>query len=295
MASHLSIRGRSDMSEEPNIAKLSNEILADRWKKQHDEEALGVLIKRNRPFVIKTAKKMKLFPCEGKLKSSVLDYDDILSIGDYAICKAAQRYEIEKGNKFLTYAGWWIFCELNKSQRDAYGCVALPQKVYTSMVSFTVEICRIEERDSSVTDHDAFEMAVKNLGITEKEGYELYNYAKAYLSWTSLDDDHFSNDDNSSSILDYQQDSSYEERAEREKQAQLIDLLIEHTPTLSKRDIYVLKAKYALDDKLGEASFQEIGKKCKCTRDRARQICDYAITELSKTAQAMGITPDMMG
>lgn len=282
------------MSDEKSVEKLSNEILADRWKKCHDEEALRVLIKRNRPFTIKTAKKMRLFPCEGKLKSSVLDYDDILSIGDYAICKAAQRYEIEKGNKFLTYAGWWIFCELNKAQKDAYGCVALPQKVYASVVSFTAEICRIEEQDNSIDDHDAFEMAIENLGITEKDGYMLYDYAKSYLSWMSLDDDRFSSEESNTCVLDYQADTACEERKQRHDRLELIDMLIKQTPSLSNRDVYILRCHFALGENHSEMSYADIGKSIHCTRERVRQLCDYAVGELSNTAQKLGLTSDMI-
>lgn len=282
------------MAPGENLSKLTNEILADRWKKQHDEDALGVLIKRNRPFVIKTAKKMRLFPSEGKLKSSVLDYDDVLSIGDYAICKAAQRYEIEKGNKFLTYAGWWVFCELSKAQKDAYGCVSLPAKVYANVVAFSVEICRIEEQDSHIDDHDAFEMAVVNMGLTEQEGYQLYSYARAYLSWMSLDDDRFSSEDSGTRVLDYQIDHSCEDRAVRKDRLETIDFLIKNTPSLTDRDVYILRAKYALGANHCEMSYSDIGKSINCTRERVRQLCEQAVIELGKTAQRMGLTPDMI-
>jgi RNA polymerase primary sigma factor len=278
-------------TEEPVI---SNEVLADRWKNERDAQALETLIKRNRPFVIKTAKKMRLFPCEGKLKSSVLDYDDILSIGDMAICKAADRYEIKTGHKFLTYAGWWIFCELNKAQKDAYGCVALPQKVYAQVVAFTSEINRIEEENSDISDTEAFRIAAKNLHISEAEGDQLRNYARAYLSWSSLDDDRFSADDSGARIVDYQADNSDEENVRTASNRELIECLIQKTPSLTQRDIYIIRSHFALNEDHCEMSYADIGKEINCTRERVRQLCDLAVIALANTAQSLGMGSELI-
>ena len=64
-----------------------------------DQLAIDALVKGNLRFVISVAK---------KYSGCGLSLEDLVSEGNIGLIKAAQKFDPQKGVKFITYAVWWI-------------------------------------------------------------------------------------------------------------------------------------------------------------------------------------------
>ena len=64
-----------------------------------DRKAKDELISRNLRYVIDVAK---------GYQGQGLPLEELIAEGNFGICKAADRFDPEKGMKFITYAVWWI-------------------------------------------------------------------------------------------------------------------------------------------------------------------------------------------
>ena len=83
--------------------------------KNGDDEAKRALVEANLKFVVTIAK---------KYRDEDIPFEDIISEGNLGLIRAAERYDASMGNKFITYAVWWIkayiqdFIERHDRNRD---------------------------------------------------------------------------------------------------------------------------------------------------------------------------------
>ena len=68
-----------------------------------DTEARNQLLQANLSFVQKQANKIW-----GQSGSGRIDVDDLIQEGCFGLMEAIDRFDPERGTKFLTYAVWWI-------------------------------------------------------------------------------------------------------------------------------------------------------------------------------------------
>lgn len=81
---------------------MSNEELCA-LAKGGDTEARNQLLESNLSFVQQQANKIW-----GQSGSGRIDVDDLIQEGHFGLIEAIDRFDPERGTKFLTYAVWWI-------------------------------------------------------------------------------------------------------------------------------------------------------------------------------------------
>lgn len=89
------------------MEKRSNEELAALAQKG-DEDAFELLWKQTEGFVIKQIKELK----ENYNFDIGRHMRDLKLCGKLGIAEGMERFDISRGHKFLTYAGWWVKKEL---------------------------------------------------------------------------------------------------------------------------------------------------------------------------------------
>ncbi|VEU70235.1 RNA polymerase sigma factor [Mycoplasmopsis glycophila] len=113
------------IEEEKELAKQM-EKGGFRGKRARDK-----LIQRNLRLVINNAK---------KYKNRGLTFIDLISEGNAGILKAVQKYDVNKGFKFSTYATWWIRQAITRAVADQARTIRVP----VHMVETINKISKIE-------------------------------------------------------------------------------------------------------------------------------------------------------
>ncbi len=74
-----------------------------------DERARARLIERNLRLVVSVAK---------RYRGMGLPFEDLIQEGNLGLIKAAERFDPELGNRFSTYAIWWIRQAMRRAIED---------------------------------------------------------------------------------------------------------------------------------------------------------------------------------
>lgn len=90
---------------------------------QGDLEARNELIETSIPFVINLASRINRFR-----RPPHMELDDLIQAGVFGLVRAIEKFDLKKGNNFLSYASYWI---RNQISREIHRCKAyrVPESV----------------------------------------------------------------------------------------------------------------------------------------------------------------------
>jgi RNA polymerase primary sigma factor len=93
----------------PTRRRLISEINLGRRVREGDESARSELIEKNLRLVIPIAK---------KYRGRGLPFGDLIQEGNIGLMRAADKFDLEKGFRFSTYATWWIRQAIQRAVAD---------------------------------------------------------------------------------------------------------------------------------------------------------------------------------
>lgn len=222
------------------------------------QEALDELVCANLRFVISVAKK---FQHQGLL------LEDLISEGNLGLVRAAQRFEGERGFKFITCALWWIRQAIVESITMNGKAIRLPlsrirdmAKVKKAMNEFNVR----ESRDP------VFEEIVKETGLSESK---VVMSMKAVNIMSSMDEpigeEDFTLGDTISDDTFKTDDSGVSEK---------IDAVNSILDTLTGREKMIIQLTFGVGAE--EKTIEEISETIGLGKERIRQIREAALRKL---------------
>lgn len=97
-----------------------------------DTEARDELVKANLRFVVTIALKYQRW----------LPLFELISAGNLGLVTAAERFDTTRGNKFITYAVWWVRQSILQTIADQSHLIRLPM----NQVGLLREMCRVARR-----------------------------------------------------------------------------------------------------------------------------------------------------
>ena len=232
--------------------------------KKGDEVAQEKLVKANLRFVVSVAK---------QFQNQGLSLGDLINEGNIGLIKAAQRFDVTRGFKFISYAVWWVRQGIMQAIADHQRVVRLP----LNRVSLLTKIGKASKvLEQEYERKPSTEELANYLDITTDEVSFTQQTSGRQLS---IDAPLSSGNESHNSLLDVIPDNKNTLPDKELMQESLKNEVENILAKLTEREAEVIRLSYGIGYEKS-ATLEEIGKQFNLTRERIRQIKEKAVRKL---------------
>ncbi len=257
-----------EINKVPLLSREEEDFFARKAAKG-DPEARENLVKANLRFVVNVAK---------KYQNQGLPLSDLINEGNIGLMNAIERYDVDKGYHFISYAVWWIRQAILKAICEKSRMIRLP-------LNRANELVQIQK-------------AAKTLQSEKGDDFEISDIADA----TNLKDDHVMNllniskdivsletpvyvDRGASELGDFIQDEEYQSPDDLAIENSLKEDINNVLDTLTEKESSIIQYRYGLNGH-SPMSLKDIGDRYNLTKERIRQIEKKAIKRLQHPSRS---------
>ena len=237
------------------MAALQKQVTEGRYAREH-------LVKANIRLVVNIAKKYRRY------SSSFLD---LIQAGNVGLIRAVDKFDYTKGNRFSTYATWWIrrsvLRHLNQKERN----IRLPnylstkiRKIHKVRKELTIKHSRTPTMDE----------VGKVLDISGEEVQRLLEYSQHTIS---LDEP--VGEDGDTYLQNYIENKNAPNPFSEVRQNLLSEDVLDALNVLTEREAQILTLRFGLGGSR-QHTLKELGEIFGITRERIRQIQKGALKKL---------------
>jgi RNA polymerase primary sigma factor len=252
----------NEINRIPLLSRDEEEKYA-RLAAHNDQSAKDRLVKANLRFVVNVAK---------KYQNQGIPLADLISEGNIGLINAIERYDVDKGYHFISYAVWWIRQAILKAICEKSRMIRLP-------LNRANELVQIEKARKLVQTNRGEEAEIKEIAnLLEMDAQHVTDLLNISRELISLETPVYTEKD-SSVVGDFVEDSSYttpEEYVVVQNLKTDIDSVLE---TLTTKEADIIRYRFGLNGK-NAMSLKEIGDQFHLTKERIRQIEKKALKRL---------------
>ena len=231
------------------------EVSLSRKARSGDRRARRRLIEKNLRLVVSVAK---------KYRGLGLPFEDLIQEGNIGLIRAVEKFEPEMGNRFSTYATWWIRQAVQRAVADKGRTVRVP--VHMGEKLRRLARTRGELASELGREPTGRELAGR-LGWTEEDA----RFAMRVLPDATSLERPVSAEDGASRVGELVTDEQASRVAEEVVEEAEMALLFEALGRLPERVRYVLVRRHGLDG--GEpATLRDLAEELGVSRERVRQL-----------------------
>ena len=264
---------RMYLKEIGQIRLLSAEEEVDLAKRvsEGDQDAKNKLTEANLRLVVSIAK---------KYSGRGLHILDLIQEGNTGLIRAVDKFDWTKGNKFSTYATWWIRQAITRAIADQARTIRVP----VHMVEVINKATRCNRKlVQELGREPTVEEIAAELGLPVEKIIEANRTAADTLSLDTP-----VGDEEDTSIGSFVEDERTPGPADATSNALLAEALKEILDTLTEREADVLRMRFGMYDGRTH-TLEEVGQIFGVTRERIRQIENKAIRKLRHPSRAKKI------
>lgn len=224
--------------------------------------ARDIMIESNLRFVVKIAK---------NYQNQGLPLSDIINEGNIGLMTAIDKFDVDKGYHFISYAVWWIRQSIVKAINEKSRAVRLP-------LNRTNELLQIQKAQKALMHSNGEEPTIDEIAKeTNLDPSNVETLMTISRELVSLDAPVFT-DNQTSSIGDYVE-SDNAQPDEVVMNTLLIEDINEALNILTPKEKDILEHRFGLNGK-ARMSLKEIGELYSLTKERIRQIEKKSLTKL---------------
>jgi RNA polymerase primary sigma factor len=249
LAGYLGCLGRS------RLLTSEEELHLGRRTRAGDSQARTRLIEKNLRLVVSVAK---------RYRGMGLPFEDLIQEGNLGLIKAVERFDPDRGNRFSTYAIWWIRQAIGRALEDRGRAIRLPVHAGEK----ARKAARTRNELSATLGREP-----TNEEVAEKLEWSVSEVGAAIDLLTDIAslDQPVGGEDGSTELWEFLED----ERASKVPEAVIRKMentqLKESLEKMSARERHVLVRRYGLDNQ-EPATLAELSAELGVTRERIRQL-----------------------
>ena len=200
-----------------------------------------------------------------------LQFLDLIQEGNIGLMKAVDKFEYKRGNKFSTYATWWIRQSITRAIADQARTIRIP----VHMIETINKMVRTSHQMQLETGHEPTpEELAPRVNMTPEKIKKVMKIAKDPISLETP-----VGDEEDSHLGDFIEDKNTLQPLEAAIQTNLRQSCTAVLSTLSPREERVLRMRFGIGMN-SDHTLEEVGLQFSVTRERIRQIEAKALRKL---------------
>lgn len=234
--------------------------------KQGNTQALEKLITANLRFVVSVA---KMYQHKG------LSLCDLINEGNIGLIKAAHKFDLTFGFKFISYAVWWIRQAILQAIAEKSRLIRIPSNQVNTITGINKAINEFElQHQRRPSQQELADLLATDVSQIQKS-------MSAPTSTVWLDAPLSDDDPHSSNLLNVLSGDALPSTDAEIEQEDLRKEIMQALSTLSIRDQGILRRAFGIG--CTEMTLEEISEHYHLTREHVRQIKERAIRKLRTT------------
>jgi RNA polymerase primary sigma factor len=248
------------------LLTAAEEVELARRVARGDQAALDELVRRNLRFVVSIAK---------QYSSSGVPLEDLVNEGNMGLIRAAKRFDVDRGFRFISYAVWWVKQAILQHLGEQSRTVRLPLNKSAALSKVTRTSQRLGQELGREPTPDEI---AKRLHLRAEDVEVVLNMPTKQFSI----DDPMEGQDNDFHV-DTLSDEGSQAPDELVADATRSEDVESALAVLNPREQDIVRRYFGLGHE--PHTLEEIGKVYQLTRERVRQIRDRAIWRLRNSPQ----------